>query len=669
MKIENLKGIGEKTAEIFHKLGIFDCEDLINYYPRAYDKYELPVSISQAILNNRNSILATIKSAPKLQRFNGKTIISFLVYDDNNDLCEVKFFNTPYIAKTIKAGEKKIFRGYTKIYKGHLIIDHPKIYKPDDYKQIAGTIVPIYHLTKDISSERIAKFVKLALENYDILNEYLTGEELNNFKMINYNEAIQNIHFPFDDEMQFFARRRIVFEEFLHFISISKGNKLKESNYPNNFKMIEVSDLIRLEEQLPFALTNAQKAAVQDIVNDLTGPNLMNRLVQGDVGSGKTIVAIMALLLCASNGYQGAMMAPTEVLARQHYETIKQLSEKYKLSFNPVLLTGKMSLKAKREVLSKIETGEANVILGTHALIVDNVSFKDLALVITDEQHRFGVKQREAFALKGKQPHLLVMSATPIPRTLAMILFADLSVSVINELPQNRIPIMNCVVDSTFRNKAYEKIKSEIDKGHQAYVICPMISDNEESELDLKSVEQHSLELADYFGPKYRICTLDGKMKAAEKSRVMDEFKNRNIDILVSTTVIEVGIDVPNATVIMVENAERFGLSQLHQLRGRVGRGEYESYCILLSDSKNDNTIRRLKILNETNDGFKIAEEDLKLRGPGELNGVRQSGELQFGLGDFVYDGDLMIIAAKAFDDISKRTSHFDAKFIDFRSI
>ena len=328
-----------------------------------------------------------------------------------------------------------------------------------------------------------------------------------------------------------------------------------------------------------------------------------------------------------------------------------------------------MPAKDKREALESIADGTYNVVLGTHAVITDKVEFNNLALAITDEQHRFGVKQREAFKNKGLEPHILVMSATPIPRTLAMVLFANISVSVIDELPKNRIPISNCVVDSSFRIKAYEKIKSEIDKGHQAYVICPMVTENEMNELELKSVEQHSKDIKDYFGDKYRVGTLSGQMKPDIKSSVMEEFKNHNIDILVSTTVIEVGIDVPNATVILIENAERFGLSTLHQLRGRVGRGNYESFCILLSDSKKQPTLKRLKVLNETNDGFKIANEDMKLRGPGELNGIRQSGELEFGLADISNDSDIFSLACAEYSKLESRFCGAKYNLIDFRTI
>ena len=666
--IENLKGIGDKTAGLFHKLGIFNCADLLSYYPRAYDFYEHRTDIKSADIGTRNAICATVKSMPKIMRYNSKSIVSFFVTDTEN-VFEVKFFNTPYMLKSVKVGDKKVFRGVLRAQKDRLIMDQPKMYSQDEYDKLEGTIVPIYSLTKDLSNDRLSKCVHQVIDGLKIPEDYMTVDELKEYSLSDYVTAIKNIHFPASYDAQYYARRRIVFEEFLYFVRIAKEGAKENADLPNTCKMIEVSDCKRLEEALPYSLTGAQKRAIQDIFSDMSGDYLMNRLVQGDVGSGKTIVAVMALLMCAANGCQGAMMAPTEVLARQHFDNIKALTEKYKLCFKPVLLTGKMTAKDKREALASIASGEANVILGTHAIIQEGVEFSNLSLVITDEQHRFGVKQRETFKNKGKEPHILVMSATPIPRTLAMIVFAGLSVSIIDELPKNRVPIQNCVVNSNYRKKSYEKIKEELDKGHQAYIICPMVADNDDYDPDLKSVEQHTKDIKEIFGDKYRVASLNGKMKPDEKTRIMENFKNKNIDILVSTTVIEVGIDVPNATIIMIENAERFGLSQLHQLRGRVGRGADASYCILMSDTKNEETLKRLKILNETNDGFKIANEDMKLRGPGELNGVRQSGELQFSLGDITKDGDLMLLAGSFYDKAVGRLSAIKGNLIDFRTI
>lgn len=666
--VRDIKGVGDKSFELFLKLGLKNVDDLLHFYPRAYDKYEKVAKICEAEKGSRVAIEATVKNTPKLMKFKGKSIVSFFISDSDSTV-EVRFFNAPFMAKAFKPGDKKVFRGYFRAVGDRLILDQPKAYSVSDYELLEETIVPIYSLTKDLTNEKVRKCVRQILDFTDEYKDYLTDAECKEMSIMLMQDALKAIHFPADEEALYLARRRIVFGEFLNFVRISKEGLEENKDIVSEYPMIEVADCKRLIDNLPYELTNAQKKAVNDITTDLTGKFLMNRLVQGDVGSGKTIVAIIALLMCAANGYQGAMMAPTEVLARQHYENIKRLVSQYNLCIKPILLTGKMSAKDRREALAEIASGEANVILGTHALIQDKVEYKKLALVITDEQHRFGVKQREAFKDKGNEPHLLVMSATPIPRTLAMIVFAGLSVSVIDELPKNRIPILNCVVDSSYRNKAYEKIRSEIAAGHQAYVICPMVYENDSEDGGLKSVEQHSKDIKEYFGDAYRVGTLNGKMKPEEKSNIMENFKEHNIDILVSTTVIEVGIDVPNATVILIENAERFGLSQLHQLRGRVGRGAFSSYCILMTDTKNKETLKRLKVLNETNDGFVIAKEDMKMRGPGELDGVSQSGELQFGLGNITSDGDLLMLASDKYNDIKDRLPLFDRNLIDFRTI
>lgn len=663
-----IKGIGEKTSEVLSKISINDVNDLIHYYPRSYDKFEYIASFRDGRLNERGAFLATVKSNPKVLKLRSKIIVSFFICDSNGDTAEVHFFNAAYLTKTIKLGEKRVFRGIIRQRLDRLILSQPKMYTYEDYLNLQGTIVPIYPLTKDLTNERLKKAVSEVIDSVFLPSEYIEDENLKKYNFTDYKNAIKAIHFPKDENEQYIARRRIIFEEFLDFISLSRKENSTQK-IPNIYKTLPVADLKRLEESLPYELTNAQKRAVSDIVNDMESDYLMNRVVQGDVGSGKTIVAIMALLHIAANGYQGAMMAPTEVLARQHYENIQELSRKYKLAISAVYLAGKMPAKERREALKKISSGEANVIIGTHAVFQEGVDFSKLALVITDEQHRFGVKQREAFKNKGVEPHILVMSATPIPRTLAMIVFGGQEVSVIDELPKSRIPISNCVVNDSFRQKAYEKIRAEIELGHQAYIICPMVSENDESELELKSVEEHSKDVRDYFGESIKVATLTGKMKADEKTRIMDEFKNRYYDILVATTVIEVGIDVPNATIIMIENAERFGLSQLHQLRGRVGRGSDPSYCILMSDTSKEQTLKRLKVLNSTNDGFKIAEEDMKLRGPGELNGVRQSGELSFGLGDIVNDSDLLLLASETYDTYKEKIRPSSSKIIDYRTI
>ena len=456
-------------------------------------------------------------------------------------------------------------------------------------------------------------------------------------------------------------------------------NEDQISSYP----MIETADAGRLMEALPYQLTSAQLKVWEEIKTDLVSGKSMNRLVQGDVGSGKTILAFLSLLMAVSNGYQGALMAPTEILARQHYEQMMKMTENYHLPFKPVLLTGSVSASGKKKLYEKIETGEANVVIGTHALIQEKANYRNLALVITDEQHRFGVKQREALSDKGGHAHVLVMSATPIPRTLAIILYGDLHLSVVDELPSDRLPIKNCVVNTGYRKKAYEFIEKEVANGHQVYVICPMVDASEETD-DIENVIDYSAKLKSELHDRIHVEYLHGKMKPAEKNRIMEAFSDGDIDVLVSTTVIEVGINVPNATVMMVENAERFGLAQLHQLRGRIGRGKDQSYCIFISGNDNQRSMDRLKILNRSNDGFYIAEEDLKLRGPGDLFGIRQSGVMEFKIADIYQDSSLLKKISITVDQILQEDNELSSpkyfsvrqflnqnavNFIDFRTI
>lgn len=442
------------------------------------------------------------------------------------------------------------------------------------------------------------------------------------------------------------ARKRLVFEEFLEFILAVRQMKEEKEASVNWCRMKPAKEVDDFLGRLPYELTNAQKKVWMEIRKDLQSDDTMSRLIQGDVGSGKTIVAVLALLEAAYNGYQGAMMAPTEVLARQHYQSVCDMFEKYGVGFRAELLTGSMKAKERREAYARIESGEADVVIGTHALIQDKVQYHNLGLVITDEQHRFGVRQREALAKKGRMPHILVMSATPIPRTLAIIIYGDLDLSVIDELPKDRLPVKNCVVDTGYRETAYRFMKNQVAEGRQCYVICPMVEESEAMEAE--NVMDYSTMLSEKLGTGITVGYLHGKMKQQQKDEIMQRFADNQIQILVSTTVVEVGINVPNATVMMVENAERFGLAQLHQLRGRVGRGAFQSYCIFMTGSKTKETKKRLDILNHSNDGFYIAGEDLKLRGPGDLFGIRQSGLMEFRLGDVFQDAKILQMAAEA---------------------
>ena len=540
------------------------------------------------------------------------------------------WFRMPFLRNAFAGGGAVTLRGRV-VRKGReLVMEQPEIfYPPEKYEEKSGTLQPIYGLTKGLTNNGVSKAVGQVLKNLDLSREVLPEDLRMRYGLAEYNYALRGIHFPEDKEVYFHARKRLVFEEFLAFILSLR--RLKDSNQrmENNYVMDVDEKVEKLIGELPFSLTGAQRKVWGEIAGDLASDTVMSRLVQGDVGSGKTIVAVLALLNTALHGYQAAMMAPTEVLARQHYESITKLLEEYEIPVKVELLTGSMTAKEKRRAYDRIECGYARIIIGTHALIQSAVNYDCLALVITDEQHRFGVKQREAFAGKGGMPHVLVMSATPIPRTLAIILYGDLDISVIDELPANRLPIKNCVVDTGYRKTAYTFMKKEIAAGRQCYVICPMVEESEQ--LEAENVQDYGAMLQEEMGPDIRVACLHGKMKPALKDEIMEAFGRNEIQILVSTTVIEVGIDVPNATVMMIENAERFGLAQLHQLRGRVGRGKHQSYCIFMSASRAEETKERLSILRDTNDGFKIASEDLRLRGPATFRIRRAASQFSAG--------------------------------------
>lgn len=529
-------------------------------------------------------------------------------------------------------------------------MEQARIYKPEEYGKLTDCMQPRYATTKGLTNNAITKAVKQAIGLVDLsedpLPERIRAEE----GFPSYREAVEQMHFPTGRESLLAARRRLVFDEFFRFILALRRMRESNERMKSLRPMIEVAQTERLIEALPYRLTKAQQKVWAEIRADLTSEYAMNRLVQGDVGSGKTILAFLSLVMCAANGYQGAMMAPTEVLARQHYESLMKLNTEYGLQIHPVLLTGSVGAKDRREIYAQIESGEADIVIGTHALIQEKVVYKSLSLVITDEQHRFGVRQRETLAEKGSSVHVLVMSATPIPRTLAIILYGDLHISVLDELPADRLPIKNCVVNTSYRNTAYKFIEKEVAQGSQVYVICPMVEEGEEQELE--DVASYAKKLKSALPDSIRVETLHGRMRPAEKTRIMEAFGAHHIDVLVSTTVIEVGINVPNATVMLVENAERFGLAQLHQLRGRVGRGDKQSYCIFISKSERPETMERLKILNESNDGFYIAGKDLALRGPGDLFGIRQSGDLQFALGDIYRDAAVLQSASEWADRV-----------------
>ncbi len=648
--IKELKGIGEKTQRLFEKVGVSTVGDLIRYYPRGYDVYEDPVPVSGVEEGRTQTVNGAIYGRVQVSGSTKMQVTTLYVKDLTGTL-KVIWFRMPFLRSTFAKGGAVTLRGRVVRRKEGLVMEHPEIFYPvTKYEEKLNTLQPLYGLTAGLTNNAVAKAVRQALDGMDLASEKLPEEIRMRYGLAEYNYAIRGIHFPEDKEVFYHARERLVFEEFLTFILSIRKLKDKNEKLANEYVMERKEETDAFLRGLPYQLTEAQQKVWREISADMAGDTAMSRLVQGDVGSGKTIVAVLALMNTALNGYQGAMMAPTEVLARQHYESITRLFETYDIKIKVELLTGSMTVKEKRRAYDRIECGYARIIVGTHALIQGGVNYDCLALVVTDEQHRFGVKQREAFAKKGSVPHVLVMSATPIPRTLAIILYGDLDISVIDELPANRLPIKNCVVDTGYRKTAYTFMKKQIAEGRQCYVICPMVEESETMEAE--NVTDYASMLQEEMGDRIAVSYLHGKMRQAEKDDIMERFGRNEIQVLVSTTVIEVGIDVPNATVMMVENSERFGLAQLHQLRGRVGRGQYQSYCIFMSSSKAKETKERLDILNQSNDGFKIASEDLRLRGPGDLFGIRQSGLMDFKLGDVYQDAKILQMANEAADDL-----------------
>ena len=652
--IQCLKGIGEKTYNGFKKLGVETVDSLITMYPRYYLTYEDPVLLSELTAGERAAVQVRITSDVNIRYVRGLKIVSCLGKDSSGTMT-FTWFNMPYLKKQIHRGEDYIFVGTPVFKNGRLMMEHPEIFKEEDYSAKQQTLQPVYPLTSGITNKTVSKAVMQTEEYIKGIREYLPEQILKKYRPMDYSEAIWNVHFPRDKQTLVEAKMRLIFDEFFIFMG-GMNLMIQEHREENNRYPIPVcGEADRLIQSLPYELTGAQKRALLEMQKDLMGEKVMNRLVQGDVGSGKTILAVILLLMCAKAGYQGVLMAPTEVLASQHYETFQELLGPFGVS--AALLTGSVKAKEKREIYQGIKNHEYDIVIGTHALIQDAVEYDRLALVITDEQHRFGVRQREILSKKGKEPHVLVMSATPIPRTLAIIMYGDLDVSVIDELPKNRLPIKNCVVNQSYRPNAYRFMEKQVAEGRQIYIICPMVEESEAMEGE--NVIQYANMLREQFPPSIQIGVLHGKMKPKEKQKIMDEFSECSIQILVSTTVIEVGVNVPNATVMMVENAERFGLAQLHQLRGRVGRGEHQSYCIFMSGVKKKETMERLEVLNKSNDGFYIANQDLKLRGPGDFFGVRQSGMMDFVLADIYTNADLLKQASDAVHQLCEEEFDF----------
>lgn len=654
-EITAVKGIGEKTQKGLAKLEIFTVQDLIEHYPRNYDVYGEIRSIQSLQEDETAVIEVSVVALPQKRKVRNLTLVQCRVGDSTGTIL-LTWFNMPFVMNQLKMGSKYLFRGKVVRKNGLLQMDQPVFLTKENYENNKYVMQPIYGLTFGITNNVIKKAVVQALKNAEFEKDYLPVELRKECRLIEYKSAIQKIHFPKNQQEMLEARRRIVFDEFFLFNLALNYLKKQKAVKISNFQMKAAKECEDMIAGLPYQLTNAQMKVWKAIEQDLCSNQQMNRLVQGDVGSGKTVVAALALLQTAVNGFQGCMMVPTEVLAKQHLESLEEILEPFGIKVG--LLVGSMTAKEKRLMYAQIKENEVQIVVGTHALIQEKVEYANLGLVVTDEQHRFGVKQREALSNKGKEPHILVMSATPIPRTLALILYGDLDVSTIDELPSNRLPIKNCVVNTNYRPKAYEFIAKEIAAGRQAYVICPMVEESENMEAE--NVVDYTEKLAHELPPAYVVAYLHGKMKPKEKNEIMERFARGDIHVLVSTTVIEVGVNVPNATVMMIENAERFGLAQLHQLRGRVGRGGHQSYCIFINGSNSKESQKRLEVLNHSNDGFHIANEDLKLRGPGDMFGIRQSGMLEFKLADIYKDADILMLA----NEVSKRFEEDQVKLM-----
>ncbi len=650
--LDTLKGVGEKTANLFAKAGIEDLGHLLTYYPRTYERFDRPVPICEVTEGEISAVSARLVEPISTRRIRGLSISTALC-SDGDEVLAVTWFNMPYLKNSIHPGIPYVFRGRVKSKGQRLLMEQPAVFRVEQYAAMAGQLRPVYSLVKGLTGQMVQKAVKQVLAQKALLQDYLPADIRSSFHLSEYNYAIEQIHFPRDTYALQTARRRLVFDEFFFFILQLRSLKSVREKSESSFSIRKAEAPDKLIRNLPYTLTGAQMRVWKTMEEELQQNRVMARLIQGDVGSGKTIVAILALLMVVENGYQGALMVPTEVLARQHYASLVALLEQNQFPFRAVLLTGSMTARQKRETYEKMASGEASIIVGTHALIQEKAVYHNLALVITDEQHRFGVKQREMLALKGHMPHTIVMSATPIPRTLAVILYGDLDISVINEMPASRRPIRNCVVGAGYRAKAYEFIEKQIREGHQAYVICPMVEESEAVEAE--NVTEYTARLKRTLPEDICVEYLHGKMKPAEKNEIMERFLQGGIQVLVSTTVVEVGVNVPNATVMMVENAERFGLAQLHQLRGRVGRGTAQSYCIFMQTMEGKQIRERLDILCRSNDGFEIASRDMQLRGPGDLFGVRQSGMLDFALADIYADAQTLQEANDAVSKLLKK--------------
>lgn len=648
--IRYLKGVGESRAALYQKLGIETVEDLLYHIPRRYIDLTHPTPLAAAVPGQKCAVRALLAAKGREQRIRRGLSLFKLTAVDGPVTLHITFFNAKYTVEALREGEEYIFYGtVTGVFYSRQM-DSPQVFRPEE----AGTLLPVYSLTQGLSNKMVSRQVTEALNRVEQLPDPLEGSGLpQQYGLLSYSQALHAVHFPPDWQAIETGRNRMVFDELLC-LSLCFA-RMREGRHRLHVPPMRMQPLTEYYRALPYELTGAQQRAIAEAMSDMCSGTPMNRLVQGDVGSGKTAVAAALCYFAHRNGAQSTLMAPTEILAQQHYNSLAPLLGS--LGMQVALLTGSLSSKKKETLKAALAAGEIDLCIGTHALLTDDTAFANLGLVVTDEQHRFGVQQRAALRQKGRDAHVLVMSATPIPRTLAMIVYGDLEISVIDELPAGRRPIRTYLIDSTIRQRAFGYIKKHLNEGYQAYLVCPAVQSEDEdtAAASLKSAVEYAEELAHGAFGDYRVGLLHGKMRPAQKEKVMAEFAAGEIQLLVATTVVEVGVDVPNAVIMMVENAERFGLSQLHQLRGRVGRGQVQSHCILLSDTENPDTLERLRVLCGTNDGFKIAEEDLKQRGPGDFFGERQHGLPEMKIADLAADSRLLQKAREAADALTER--------------
>lgn len=644
-----LKGVGPKIRSLLNNCGIFNILDLILYFPKDYDEANFIENLDDLNIESRIAVKGRVTRVKKDAYVRKNLIISSMDFLINNSKIQVKWFNQPYIKTKFKLNEEYMLLGTCKIEGNKKTLINPVLITDTEHKEIT----PKYRLKNGITNSQFIKFISEALENI-IINENLSKGIVQKYNLCTLDYAINNIHNPQSATSLKKAKERLKFQELL--IYSLKLQLLQEYKNQEGISFKVSPELKELKAQLPYDLTEAQNRVIREILMDEKRNSQMNRLVQGDVGSGKTIVALIALFNIAKNGYQGAFLAPTEILATQHYQEAVNLFKNFRINLE--LLTGSTTNKNKNRIKEDLKAGKVHIIIGTHALLEENVEFLKLGMVITDEQHRFGVRQRNKLLSKNEKVDVLVMSATPIPRTLALTLYGDLSISTIDKLPPGRKKVDTFCVDEKMRKRIYNFALKEINNGAQVYVVCPLVEENEE--LDVLSVEELYNELKENYFHNVNIGVLNGKMKPKLKDEIMEKFKNDEIKVLISTTVIEVGVNVPNATLMIIENAERFGLSQLHQLRGRVGRGNKKSYCILVAKLQNEVTKKRMKIITSSNDGFFIAEEDLKLRGSGEVFGTNQHGDDELIFTNIVEDFNLFKTASNEARLISKSLNEED---------